>query len=92
MLPKIIRRTGYIFKRNPCLSCIVRSCCLKKCEISDQWKRRFDLIKMPFLITYYIFVIIFVGLILIIFMALLTILWVAGYKDISKVLEEEVRY
>lgn len=93
MLPKIIRRSGYMFKENPCLRCIVRSCCKTKCNLLDQWKRRFDLIKLPFQICYYLFMIIFVGLLLVIFVVVFMILWVAGCRDIIKIVEEEqVRY
>lgn len=92
MLLKIIKRAGYIFKKNPCLSCIVRSCCLKKCEISDQWNRRFDLIKLPFQICYYLFMIIFILLLIMVFGLLFLILSLVGYEGLDKILQEEVRY
>lgn len=92
MLIKSIKRAGYVFKRNPCLSCIVRSCCLKKCEEVDQWKSRFDLFKLPFQMCYYLFMMIFVVLLIIVFGLLYIILWVSGYKDLDKIFEEEVRY
>lgn len=92
MLPKIMKSSTYMFKKNPCLNCIVRSCCKTKCDLLDQWKRRFDLIKMPFILTYYTFMIIIVSLILVIFMVLFGILWSVGYKDLDRILQEEVRY
>lgn len=93
MLPKIIRRASFIFKRDPCLNCLVQSCCLKKCDLSDHWKYRFDLIKLPFQICYYSFMIIVVSLILTIFMVLLIILQAAGYKEVCKMLGKEgLRY
>jgi predicted membrane metal-binding protein len=88
MLPKIIRRTGYIFKREPCLNCIVRSCCLKKCDILDQWKRRFDLFTLPFLMCYYTLAIIAVALLIGIFMLVLLLLSLAGCKGVDQMFEE----
>lgn len=92
MLLKSIRRVSYIFKKNPCLNCIVRSCCIKKCEEAVQWKGRFDIFKLPFQIAYYSFMIIFVFLIIIVFGLVFSILWISGYKDLDKILQEEVRY
>jgi len=88
MLPKIIKRTGYIFKRDPCLSCIVRSCCLKSCETSNQWKRRFDLFTMPFLMCYYTLAIIAVVLLLAIFTVVLLLLSLADCKGVGQMFEE----
>lgn len=88
MLPKIIRRSGYIFKKNPCLNCLVQSCCSRKCDILDQWKRRFDLITVPFLICYYSFLIIVLGLFLGLFMVVLLLLSLAGCKGIDQMFEE----
>lgn len=88
MLPKIIKRAGYIFKKNPCLSCIVRSCCLNKCEILDHWKHRFDLITVPFLMCYYLITIIVIALIIGIFLLVLLLLSLAGCKDVGQMFEE----
>lgn len=88
MLPQIIRRTGYIFKKNPCLNCLVQSCCSRKCDILDHWKRRFDLFTVPFLMCYYTLAIIVVGLLIGIFMIVLLLLSLAGCKEVDQMFEE----
>jgi len=85
MLPKIIRQTGYIFKKNPCSSCLIQSCCSRKCDILDQWKRRFDLFTVPFLICYYILAIIVVLLAIGVVLLLLSL---AGCKGVDQMFEE----
>jgi hypothetical protein len=39
-----------MFRKKPCLSCVVRSCCKQECNELEAWKERYDILELPLVI------------------------------------------